>query len=177
MVIWTTKGEWYAKIWTEWRKVQRSEIRTKVTSYLVRYSMFRKHFQHKMNLVWESNLSEVLTMTNLEKQSRIIRYFWPRHPKLSMLRAYQGLVAAMSFIKGSELFLEACFMHAEHDISWVISLVMPGQKIDCLARSKVLFTPICAICSIARQLLQSLVGTTMWLPLSIKLSTTVSSSQ
>ena len=31
-------------------------------------------------------------------------------------------------------FLEAYFMNAEHeDISWVISLVMPGQKIDCLA--------------------------------------------
>ena len=49
-------------------------------------------------------------MTNLEKRSRIIRYFWPCHSKLSMLRACQGLVAAMSFIKGSELFLEACFI-------------------------------------------------------------------
>ena len=117
-------------------------------------------------------------MTNLEKQSRTIRYFWPHHSKLSMLRACQGLVAAMSFIKGSELFLEACFMHADHeDISWVMSLVMPGQKIDCLAQSKVLFTPICAICSIARQLLLSLVGTTMQLPLSIRPSTTVSSSR
>ena len=56
-------------------------------------------------------------------------------------------------------------MHAEHeDISWVMSLVITGQKIDCLARSKVLFTPICAICSVARQLLLSLVGTTMQLP-------------
>ena len=116
-------------------------------------------------------------MTNLEKQSRIIRYFWPHHSKLSMLRACQGLVAAISFIKGSELFLEACFMHAEHeDISWVMPLVIPGQKIDCLAQSKVLFTPICAIFSIARQLLLSLVGTTMQLPLSIRPSTTVSSS-
>ena len=54
-----------------------------------------------------------------------------------MLRACQGLVPAISFIKGSELFQEACFMHAEHgDISWVISLVMPGQKIDCLAQSR-----------------------------------------
>ena len=77
-------------------------------------------------------------MTNLEKRSRIIRYFWPHHSKLSMLRACQGLVPAISFIKGSELFLEACFMHAEHeDISWVMSLVIPGQKIDCLAQSKV----------------------------------------
>ena len=95
-----------------------------------------------------------------------------------MLRACQGLVAAKSFIKGSELFLEACFMHAEHeDISWVMSLVIPGQNKDCLAQSKVLFTPMCAICSIARQLLLSLVGTTMRLPLSSRPSTTVSSSR
>ena len=95
-----------------------------------------------------------------------------------MLRACQGLVAAISFIKGSELFLEACFMHAEHeDISWVMSLVMPGQKIYCLAQSKVLFTSMCAICSIARQQLLSLVGTTMWLPLGSRPSITVSSSQ
>ena len=72
-------------------------------------------------------------MTNFEKWSRIIRYFWPHHSKLSILRACQGLVATISFINGSELFLEAYFMQAEHeDISWVISLVMPGQKIDCL---------------------------------------------
>ena len=44
MVIWTTKGEWYAKIWTEWSKVNRSEIRTLVTPDLVRYSVFCKHF-------------------------------------------------------------------------------------------------------------------------------------
>ena len=116
-------------------------------------------------------------MTNLEKQSRIIRYFWPHYSKLSMLRACQGLVATISFINGSELFQEEYFMQAEHeDISCVISLVIPGQKIDCLAQSKVLFTPICAIYTIARQLLLSLVGTTMWLPLSIRPSTTVSSS-
>ena len=54
-------------------------------------------------------------MTNLEKQSRIIRYFWPYHSKLSMLKVCQGLVAAISFINGSKLFLEAYFMQAEHE--------------------------------------------------------------
>ena len=119
-------------------------------------------------------------MTNLERWSRVIRYFWPHHSKLSMLRPWtcQGLVAAILFVSGSEVFVEACFMHAEHeDISWDISLVMPGQKIDYLAWSRVLFMPICVICSIARQLLLSLVGTTMWLPLNIRPSITVSSSQ
>ena len=53
---------------------------------------------------------------------------------LSILRACQGLVAAMSLIKGSELFLEAYFMQAGHaETSCIISLVIPGQKMDCLA--------------------------------------------
>ena len=54
-------------------------------------------------------------MTNLEKWSRIIRYFWPCHSKLSMLRACQGLVAAISFINGSELFLQVYFNQVEHE--------------------------------------------------------------
>ena len=94
-----------------------------------------------------------------------------------MLRACQGLVAAMSLNKGSELFLGAYFMQAGHaETSCIISLVIPGQKIDCLAHNRVLFTPICATCRVARQLCLSLVGTTIRLPLSIRPSTTVSSS-
>ena len=69
-------------------------------------------------------------------------------------------------------------MQAGHaKTSCIISLVMPDQKIECLAHNKVLFTPMCATCRVARQLCLSLVGTTIRLPLSIRPSTTISSSQ
>ena len=73
----------------------------------------------------------------------MIRYLWPFHFKLSILRACHGLVAAKSLIRGSAQFFAAYFIHTGHaDIRSVMFLVKPGQKIDCLAQHRVLLIPI-----------------------------------
>ena len=94
-------------------------------------------------VVATSILSKFFTTTKWEKWSSIIRYLWPFHSKLSILRVCQGLVATKSLITGSAQFFAAYFIHAGHvDIRSVMFLVKPGQKIDCLAQHRVLLIPI-----------------------------------
>ena len=101
-----------------------------------------KTSSNNLIVVAVSILSKLLTTTKCEKWSNMIRYFWAFHSKLSMLSAFHGLLVARSLIKGlAQFFFATYFIQAGHaNIISLMSLVKPGQKTDCLARYRVLFT-------------------------------------